>query len=70
MTEIDVRDCPKCEDGTKGRYDGRVLVCGRGIFTCPVCGAKWQDANEKPSTKGIPIRLTAERESSDAEGAK
>jgi hypothetical protein len=62
MSEIDVRDCPKCENGTKGNYDGRVLIGGRGIFTCPVCGDRWQDANEKPSSKGIPIRLRRDEE--------
>lgn len=57
MSEIDVRDCPECEDGTKGNYVHRVLIGGRGIFTCPVCRTKWQDADEKPTTKGIPIVL-------------
>jgi hypothetical protein len=52
MTDIDARDCPQCDDGTKGNYDGRVLVGGRGIYTCPTCATRWQDANEKPSTKG------------------
>lgn len=59
MTEIDVRDCPDCERNgkqTKGNYDGRVMYGGRGVFTCPECGARWQDAEEKPSTKGVPLR--------------
>ena len=52
MTEIDVTECPDC--GQKGRYDGRILVDGRGIYRCPQ-GHKWQDANEKPTNKGTPI---------------
>ena len=52
MTEIDVTECPDC--GQKGRYDGRILYEGRGIYRCPE-GHKWQDANEKPSNKGTPI---------------
>lgn len=55
MTDIDVRDCPECDDGTKGRYDGRVLLGGRGIYTCPRCAGRWQDINEKPSTKGAVV---------------
>lgn len=55
MAEIDVRDCPQCDDGTKGNYDGRVLLGGRGVYTCPTCGARWQNADETPTTKGTPI---------------
>lgn len=58
MSEIDVRDCPTCNDGTKGHYEGRVLIGGRGVYTCPTCGSKWQDADEKPSSKGVPIRTS------------
>ncbi len=58
MTEIDVRDCPTCNDGTQGHYEGRVLIGGRGVYTCPKCGGKWQNADEKPSSKGAPIRTS------------
>ena len=51
--EIDVTECPDCQQ--KGRWDGRVMIGGRGIYTCPN-GHRWQDANEKPSNKGIPLR--------------
>jgi len=53
MSEIDVTECPKC--GLKGRYEGRILIGGRGFFQCPD-GHKWQNANEKPTTKGVPLR--------------
>lgn len=52
-----VDECPEC--GEKGRYDGRVLVGGRGIYTCPN-QHRWQDADEKPSSKGFPITLDRE----------
>lgn len=52
--EPDVTECPDCLE--RGRYDGRVLVGGRGIYTCPN-GHKWQDADEKPTNKGVPIHL-------------
>lgn len=48
-----VDECPEC--GTKGKYDGRVLVGGRGIYRCPSCGAKWQDSNEEPDAKGLTL---------------
>lgn len=51
-TEVDVTECPDC--GKTGRYDGRVLVRGRGIYTCPE-GHRWQDLDEAPTTKGIPL---------------
>lgn len=51
--EIDVTLCPDCN--AKGRYDGRVLIGGRGIYTCGECGCQWQNANEKPSNKGVVI---------------
>jgi hypothetical protein len=50
--DIDVTECPDCSQ--TGKYDGRVLIGGRGIYTCPA-GHRWQDANEKPTNKGIPI---------------
>lgn len=50
--EVDVTECPECEQ--KGTYDGRVLIGGRGIYTCPA-GHKWQDADEKPTNKGVPL---------------
>lgn len=50
--EIDVTECPDCSQ--KGRYEGRVLIRGRGFYTCPN-GHRWQDANEKPSNKGMPL---------------
>jgi hypothetical protein len=56
VTPINVRDCPECDNGTKGRYEGRILIGGRGVYTCPVCGTRWQNADEKPSNKGWPIR--------------
>lgn len=52
MTTTAVDECPDC--GKQGRYDGRVLIGGRGIYTCPQ-GHRWQDADEKPSEKGLPI---------------
>lgn len=52
LDEIDVAACPECDE--KGRYDGRVLVSGRGVYTCPN-GHKWQDGNEKPTSKGIKV---------------
>lgn len=48
----EVNDCPDCDQ--KGRYDGRVLIGGRGVYTCPQ-GHRWQNMDEKPTTKGIPI---------------
>lgn len=47
-----VDECPDC--GETGRYDGRVLLGGRGIYRC-ACGCMWQDADEKPTTKGIAV---------------
>jgi hypothetical protein len=52
MTEIDVTMCPECDQ--KGRYDGRLLIGGRGIYTCPD-GHRWQNADEKPTTKGVAL---------------
>jgi hypothetical protein len=52
--EIDVTECPDC--GQKGRYDGRILIGGRGVYRCPD-GHRWQDATEKPTNKGTPINL-------------
>ena len=46
---VDPTICPTC--GGAGSYDGRVLVDGRGIYSCR-CGTKWQDMDEKPRTKG------------------
>jgi ribosomal protein L37AE/L43A len=51
--EQDHAECPDC--GEKGSYDGRILVGGRGVYRCSACGAKWQNADEKPSNKGTPI---------------
>lgn len=48
--EIDVTECPECEK--KGRYEGRILIGGRGYYECPE-GHKWQDAQEKATTKGV-----------------
>lgn len=48
-TSIDVTECPDC--GHTGRYDRRVLVNGRGIYTCPN-NHQWQDADETPDGKG------------------
>lgn len=53
VTEIDVTECPDCLK--KGTYEGRVLIGGRGVYTCPE-GHRWQDANEKPSNKGVPLK--------------
>jgi hypothetical protein len=50
--EIDVTECPDCSQ--KGQYEGRVLYYGRGVYTCPD-GHKWQDAHERPSSKGAGI---------------
>ena len=47
--EVDVTKCPDCDQ--QGRYDGRVLLGGRGIYTCPD-GHRWQNADEKPTMKG------------------
>lgn len=52
MTEIDVTECPDCSQ--KGKYEGRVLINGRGFYTCPE-GHRWQDINEKPSDKGVAL---------------
>lgn len=53
--------CPFCEDegrDTTGRYDGRILIGGRGIWRCPIDPEhKWQDANEKPSSGGKDFHL-------------
>lgn len=53
MTEVDVTECSDCSQ--KGRYEGRVLINGRGFYQCPE-GHRWQDINEKPSNKGVPLR--------------
>lgn len=50
---VDVTECPECQQ--KGAYEGRVLIDGRGVYTCPN-SHRWQNMDEKPSTKGIPIR--------------
>lgn len=47
---VDVSECPDC--GEKGRYEGRVLINGRGFYQCSN-DHRWQDANEKPTTKGV-----------------
>jgi ribosomal protein L37AE/L43A len=52
-SDFDVGACPDCD--TQGRYDGRVLLGGRGVYSCPACGTKWQDADETPSFKGAAI---------------
>lgn len=44
--------CPDCEQ--KGRYEGRVLINGRGFYQCPE-GHRWQSADEAPTTKGVPL---------------
>lgn len=48
-----VDECPDCD--TKGKYDSRMTLGGRGIFTCPNCGTQWQNADEKPTNKDAPI---------------
>lgn len=53
-TDDQVDRCPDCN--TKGDYEGRILYGGRGVYTCPKCGAKWQNGNEKPDLKAA--RLT------------
>lgn len=58
--EAQVDHCPDC--GEKGDYEGRVLVGGRGTYTCPdpECGTRWQNRDEKPDTsKATPIRMPA-----------
>lgn len=52
MTAIDVTECPDCAQ--KGRYEARILIGGRGVYTCP-SGHRWQNADEKPSNKGVPL---------------
>lgn len=52
MTDIDVTMCPDCNQ--KGRYEGRVLINGRGFYQCPT-GHRWQNADEKPTTKGVAL---------------
>lgn len=44
-----VTECPDC--GETGRYDRRVIVDGRGVYTCPN-GHRWQNADETPDSKG------------------
>lgn len=44
-----VTDCPDC--GRKGKYDGRVLIGGRGVYTCPELH-RWQNMDETPNAKG------------------
>lgn len=66
MSNSDQRDspidrCPFCEDEgveSKGRYEGRVLIGGRGMYICPKNDRhRWQNADEKPTTCGVtPIR--------------
>jgi hypothetical protein len=65
---IDARDCPECDNGTKGNYESRVLVDGRGFYVCPVCGTKWQDANETPSSKGVTLIAGGESEQEEPRG--
>lgn len=56
---MDVTECPDCSE--KGRYEGRVLIGGRGVYTCPA-GHRWQDMDETLSTKGyIPIPSGGQR---------
>lgn len=50
--EIDVTECPECSQ--KGRYEGRVLIGGRGFYECPD-KHRWQDSREKPTNKGVPL---------------
>lgn len=55
--EIDVTECPDC--GQTGRYDARVKIGGRGIYTCPALH-RWQDADERPDTKGyVQVPMTS-----------
>lgn len=53
---LDVTECPDCQQ--TGVYEARVLINGRGFYTCPA-GHRWQDIREKPSDKGLPIRGAA-----------
>ena len=58
MADIDVTLCPDCEErGTvsHGRYEGRVLINGRGFYTCPTCGCRWQNEQETPTDKGLVV---------------
>jgi hypothetical protein len=48
----DVTRCPDCFQ--PGRYDRRVLIAGRGIYTCPN-QHQWQDADEEPDGKGYVV---------------
>jgi hypothetical protein len=57
MAEIDVTECPDCSQ--KGTYEARVLINGRGVYTCPE-GHRWQDINERPSDKGVPFHVAAQ----------
>lgn len=67
VTEIDVTMCPDCDQ--QGTYEARILIGGRGVYTCPE-GHRWQDANEKPSNKGLPLTPPQYAESSpSAQGA-
>lgn len=45
--------CPLC--GQRGSYEARVLIGGRGVYTCPR-GHRWQDMFEKPDEKAAPVR--------------
>lgn len=58
---IDVTECPDCEQ--TGKYEGRILINGRGVYTCPN-GHRWQDINEKPSNKGLPLRAPSQEDAS------
>jgi hypothetical protein len=53
--------CPWCEDDglqVTGRYDGRILLGGRGVYRCPNNPThKWQNADEAPDTsKSVLLR--------------
>lgn len=52
MSGIQVTDCPECK--LKGRYEGRVLINGRGFYVCPN-DHKWQDLDETPISKGYTV---------------
>lgn len=52
LAEIVVTECPDCRE--TGRYDRRVVVGGRGIYTCPN-GHRWQDADETPDDRGYVV---------------
>ena len=60
----DATICPDC--GSKGKYEGRILLNGRGYYDCTSesCDTRWQDGNEKPSTKGHAVVRASEGEGS------